>query len=206
MKHLDWLKKNNPNFQKPLKSSRDEWHTRMLGCTIAHEATRTAYINSFGFSVPTAEMISAIAAHSPILEVGAGTGYTSKLLMDAGADVIATDSMEDDRWQVREWYPMDLHVEIEQIDMVDAVRKYPDRNVLISWPRKGCRPSIMLDVMTCEYLFYVGENHEVEDGVTADDAFHAKLYSMFDVQEMDILNWYEIHDKLYICRRKENKS
>src|SRR5262245_34518575 len=48
-------------------------------------------IKVFGFAVPNAEAIAAIAALSPIVEIGAGTGYWAWMLRNAGVDVIAYD-------------------------------------------------------------------------------------------------------------------
>jgi hypothetical protein len=53
---------------------------------ISHPMTHTA-----GFVGPNQPALDSIAALSPIIEVGAGTGYWAALLRHAGADVVAYD-------------------------------------------------------------------------------------------------------------------
>jgi hypothetical protein len=47
--------------------------------------------HSLGFAVPCEAAIAALLAHSPLLELGAGTGYWASLLRARGADVLAVD-------------------------------------------------------------------------------------------------------------------
>lgn len=42
-------------------------------------------------AAPNAAAVAALAARSPLLEVGAGTGYWARCLRAAGADVLALD-------------------------------------------------------------------------------------------------------------------
>ena len=46
---------------------------------------------TFAFGVPSEEICEAIAAHTPIVELGAGTGYWAAMLARRGADVPAFD-------------------------------------------------------------------------------------------------------------------
>ena len=57
-----------------------------------------------------------------------GCGALSKSLRDFGIDIIATDNFSlKDKWQ-------NIWCEIENIDAVDAINKYKDRDILIaSW-------------------------------------------------------------------------
>ena len=52
---------------------------------------RKKLIWAYSWAIPSNEVILKIAQHSPLLEVGAGTGYWSWLLRQARADIIATD-------------------------------------------------------------------------------------------------------------------
>ena len=44
-----------------------------------------------GFSVPTDQALKVCACHAPLVEVGAGTGYWSAMLLERGIDVVAYD-------------------------------------------------------------------------------------------------------------------
>jgi hypothetical protein len=52
--------------------------------------------HGFGYAVPTEEALAALAALSPLLEIGAGVGYWAALLRGRGADVLATDAAPPD--------------------------------------------------------------------------------------------------------------
>ena len=47
---------------------------------------------SVSFAIPNEVAIAAIAAHAPLVEVGAGTGYWSAVLQRRGVDILAFDS------------------------------------------------------------------------------------------------------------------
>jgi hypothetical protein len=93
---------------------------------------RKAFIRQWGFSIPCAESVAELVQLSPLVEIGAGSGYWSALVAGADGDVIATDA-------IAEGSPgygltVGLHTKIEALDAVEAVRRYPERNVFCSWP------------------------------------------------------------------------
>ena len=109
-----------------------------------------------------------------ILEIGCGSGCLAKGLMDRGIKVIPTDSFS---WygstfpMDRMWLPIK---EIENIDMLNAVKKYAaDVDlVLCSWPTTTCPINDCMREMykinpKCK-LLYCGEWY---DGCTANDDF-----------------------------------
>lgn len=52
---------------------------------------RAELVRRYAWAVPDAAAIAALAARSPLVEIGAGTGYWARLLAAAGADIIAYD-------------------------------------------------------------------------------------------------------------------
>jgi hypothetical protein len=91
---------------------------------------RTAAIHEFGFSIPCKELLDALEACQPIVEVGAGSGYMTQLMRHRGIDVVGTDSGIGHGWiTLGKW---DAH----QIEMPAkrAVRHFRDRTVFCSWP------------------------------------------------------------------------
>jgi len=152
-------------------------------------------ILKFGFSIPCSEVVEALILDSPLVEVGAGTGYWTKILKDAGADIVATDI---DVWKNSK---LVFGVDIKRMDATKAVKIYPNRNVFMSWPSvsmpwaaemaKGIQPDRL--------LFYLGE----WKGCTADDEFHEFVADNFeDRGAVEVPKWPGIHDRLYILRRK----
>ena len=142
-----------------------------------------------------------------ILEIGCGSGCLAKGLMDRDIKVIPTDSFS---WygstfpMDRMWLPIK---EIENIDMVDAVKKYAaDVDfILCSWPTTTCPINDCMREMyklnpKCK-LLYCGEWYS---GCTANDDF-------FDIVKecegfiggIDSVNrmhqtWDWIHDYWYL--------
>jgi hypothetical protein len=91
---------------------------------------RIKAIHEFGFSIPCKELLDALEAHQPIVEVGAGSGYMTALMRHRGIDVVGTDSGRGHSWvTLRKWDPRQQWVPAKR-----AVRHYRDRNVFCSWP------------------------------------------------------------------------
>lgn len=60
------------------------------------ESVRTFACRMYAFAVPTAAAIEVLKQHSPLVEIGAGTGYWASLLQKAGGDIVALDSQPTD--------------------------------------------------------------------------------------------------------------
>jgi len=163
---------------------------------------RNEHISQFGFAVLTEEIIEAIRGIGNFLEVGCGTGYWSYELNRAGIDVIATDPYPpgenyEGKYQfARSW------TSIEKIMAKDAIKKYPERNLLTVWHDYAADwTGEMLLKFQGQYIVYVGEG---SGGCTGSDAMHEILDSQFDiVQELDIPQFLGLNDRLFIYKRKE---
>lgn len=89
---------------------------------------RRVMCSIFSFSIPTLEALQFITSYQPILEIGAGSGFWAALLKRNNCDIIATTIDN-------ESYPFSKKFsEIEYLPAIDAIKKYPDRTVLCSWP------------------------------------------------------------------------
>lgn len=138
---------------------------------------RDQAIARYGFAVPTAESVAAIADHSPagVIEIGAGTGYWSRLIRDHGVDVIAYDidppPSPTNRWfaGTAPWHPVAVGAE-------DVVTRFPLRTLLLVWPtRNETWPADAIELFHHAggtRLVYVGEG---PGGRSGDDRFHALL-------------------------------
>jgi hypothetical protein len=96
---------------------------------------RKAFIRRWGFSIPCAEAVTELVRLSPIIEIGAGSGYWSAFVSAAGGDVIATDAIS--TGSPGYGLTVGLHSNIEALDAISAVRRYPERHVFCSWPTQG---------------------------------------------------------------------
>jgi len=154
-------------------------------------------IKKFGFSIPCSEVVEVITKGSPILEVGAGSGYWSRLLRQAGADVVCTDIGEGQHGN----YQITVGEDVERISAQDAVRKYPERNVFVSWPSYSMQWAFEMakEIQSGRTLFYIGEWH----GCTADDQFRDLLSDEFtEAGTVRIPQWPAIHDRLFVMVKR----
>lgn len=174
----------------------DGWHRSF--------EVRSMFISKYGFAAPNKEALQTIAAASPILEVGAGSGYWSYELRKLGADVIATDPALtrygiDDK---RNFFWPTSYTQVRRLTATKAIARYPERTLLTVWPdyRKDWSAK-MLRKYRGKHLFYVGED---EGGCTGPEAFHSHLSKHFTlINTVSIPQFSGIHDRLYHYQRKK---
>lgn len=157
---------------------------------------REQMISEFGFSIPCTEALNEIKKIGNILEIGAGTGYWSKLLKDIGVNIISTDSKSGD-------YQFSYNNDVIKMDAVEAIKEYPDRNVFVSWPcydeTWAFEAAKAMEQGTT--LIYIGEGN---GGCTADDNFHNYFFddkNFIEADEVFIPQWDGIHDRMHIGKK-----
>lgn len=154
-------------------------------------------VHLYSWAIPDEAAIDAIIEGGPVLEIGAGTGYWSRLIDDAGGDIIATDLLElDGHWKGVTWF------DVVKADAVDAVRRYQQgRSLLVVWPPMTDMASEALAAYTGRRVYYVGEG---SGGCTGDTVFHRELDISGDWMLTDTIaipTWDGIHDRLWIYER-----
>ena len=119
---------------------------------------RRPLVKRFAWAIPNDEAIAKIVEYSPIIEIGAGTGYWAKLVADAGGDIVAFDADpagidSKNRWHSdKHLYSPVWHGGPEKI------AEHPGRTLFLCWPPyddpfvKEC-----LDQYRGDTLIYVGE-------------------------------------------------
>lgn len=154
-----------------------EAHRRTGGRLGPDGCGRAGSITRYGFSIPSDEALQAVAGFSPrgVVEIGAGTGYWSRLLYELGVDVVAYDlappPSPTNRWFAgsQPWY----WVRRGDETVVDL---HPDRTLLIVWPTRNdtwaARASERFHQAGGQRFAYVGEG---PGGRTGDDCLHAVL-------------------------------
>ena len=168
---------------------------------IEYFKVRDQYLKKYGFAIPNEHALKTIAAASPILEIGAGSGYWAHELRNAGADVVATDPAtgkytihKNGFWEFR-WEA------VERLPANEAINIYSNRVLLTVWPDYDCEwPLKALEVYSGKNVFYIGEG---DGGCTGNDAFHNYLSEHFGlVDEIGIPQFPGIHDRLFWYQRK----
>lgn len=152
---------------------------------------RSEIIPSYGFALPSSEIVLELSQHK-LIEVGAGTGFFAKLVSNMGGDIIASDpSIGYDGHLVR-----GLHFDIETLEAVEAVLKYSDRDVFMSWPcyDKSWAYETALKISSGRKLFLISEGM---GGCCADDNLFDYLKKNFQhINAMNIPNWPGINDRM----------
>jgi hypothetical protein len=174
--------------------------TTGTGAAAAH-ARRVAAVRRYAFAVPTSAALEAIARYSPIVELGAGTGYWAYLLLARGVDIVAYDLAPPDRGpnayklDPRTW----TNVQPGGIEVLDRHR---DRALFLCWP--GYRDSFAHDALAAyagSRLIYIGEDR---GGNTASASFFDQLDVKWTLVERQSLpRWPGANDSLQIYYRRD---
>jgi hypothetical protein len=149
-------------------------------------SARKKLIWAYSWAIPNDEAIAALKEFSPLLELGAGTGYWAWLLRQSGADVLAYDRnpAAPPHWTA-----------VEEGDE-SGVREYGYRTLFLCWPSyQEPMAYEALRAYSGSRVAYVGELN----GRTADAAFHRLLSEKFELRrEVEIPVWPGYRDRLYL--------
>ena len=154
-------------------------------------STRKKLVWAYAWAVPNDEAIAAVAALSPLVELGAGTGYWAWLLGQAGARVTPYDVEPDQppRWcEIREGGP-------------ESLGAHSDESLFLCWPPlDDPMASEALAAFRGKQVAYVGEPR---GGRTADDGFFDLLERDFVLErEIALPAWPGFQDRLTIHTRR----
>ncbi len=91
---------------------------------------REMAIKEFGFALPCKELLDALWDCQPIVEIGAGSGYMTRLMRNRGIEVVGTDSGTGGYFfQLGRYDGLQ-----KRMFGKTAVRRYRDFSVFCSWP------------------------------------------------------------------------
>ncbi len=142
---------------------------------------RDEFTSRFAFSIPTPETLRLVGAHSPLVEIGAGSGYWAACLTKMGADIIAYDLRvpgEESPWDWRssnQWFD-DTWFPVEEGDETEAER-HAGRSLFLCWPppEDGMAFRALKSYLDAggATVIYIGNPESSGDG-----AFHHELARM----------------------------
>jgi hypothetical protein len=101
-----------------------------MGRIVLMSELRNQWIEQFGFAIPCAELLDELAKAEHVVEVGAGTGYMTRLMRNRGIEVIGSDS-GDNFYKFKLGAFDDRQVRAQGKTMV---RRHRDSTVFCSWP------------------------------------------------------------------------
>lgn len=128
----------------------------------------------------------------------AGTGYWAYLLGQMNIDVTCYDiNPGDNHWH--KGYP--LHMPVEKMDGVEAVKLHPDRALLLAWPPCGSPDGRdVLKAYEGDRVVFIGES---QGGCTGSDGLYDLLESDWDlVAEHRPVQWFGVHDEVSVYDRR----
>lgn len=158
---------------------------------------RHAMCRKYSFAIPTKETVEAIAKFSPILELGAGSGYWASLLTKSGAKVEAFDKFQEDNKYKFTKRHYEVKTGSEEI-LKDISKEY---SLFLCWPNYDNDFAYnALKLFKGQTLIYIGEP---EGGCTGNGKFHNLLKKKWNlVDKLSIPQWDGIHDLIMIHTRK----
>jgi hypothetical protein len=197
------------DYEQPTAESREK-----IGAIInINDFEALAY--QYAWAVPNLEALRAIQDQSPIIELGAGSGYWAHLLKQMDVDIIAYDNFSWETAKTRPWFPV-------QVGNETSLLGHQKRALFLCWPPNGTgmatRSLITYLSLGGQTVIYVGEHPAYletrsvsgrepiyKPGGTgmAEPEFFGYLDAYFDlVKTVNIPNWPRFKDKLFIWERK----
>lgn len=161
---------------------------------------RNLFIQKFGFSIPTYELVVKLKKLSPLVEIGAGTGMLSYLVKNAGGHITPYDThpprLKTNRYRFsKEFLPV-LKGDHR------SLAKHPNSTLLLCWPPYNTSMGYKcLSARTWrgKHLVVIGESN---GGCTADDKFFNKLTQDWELlEEIRIPQFPGIHDYAAVYKR-----
>ncbi|XXQ32702.1 Methyltransferase domain-containing protein [Plasmodiophora brassicae] len=158
-----------------------------------HEAIRLPMAHA----VPSRQAVFVIAQFSPVIEIGAGTGYWARLIRQrTGADIVAFDRVA---------RPPDV---LACDDLAAVLQEHTGRTLFLCWPDLSDMGSVALQAYTGDIVLYIGESFgrtlHGDFSQTGNAAFHLGLVSRFhEILRLPLPNWPGNRDCLSVFKRTE---
>ncbi len=159
---------------------------------------RDIFTKQFSWAIPNQEALSRISNFSPLIEIGAGTGFWAKLLRGLGVDILTFDKYPPDK-KHNNFHDKIVYTNI-QPGSPRTLRGYRDRTLFLCWPPYNNDMAYRcLQYYKGEYLIYIGEDN---GGCNGDTDFHNQIEKDWnEIDKVYIPQWPGLHDSLLIYKR-----
>jgi hypothetical protein len=199
----DDLRLYNPYLKKLKKIIDDNRHMEKRELADLLFSLRHDIVTEYSFTIPYYDILKKAASFSPIVEIGAGSGYWARCLSELGADVIAYDSFPPGEQIFWEWEKSNPWFDDHWFGIIEgdesAAAHHPDRTLFLAWPMP-MNPMAYNTLANYKNaggltLIYLGDPHPASSG---DEHFYRELEKHKLVDETDLYSWPGIHEKLLI--------
>jgi len=161
---------------------------------------RAQFVRAYSWAIPNAAAIQALVVLSPLIEIGAGTGYWAKLVADAGGVIVAFDVVPPGSKLPLGYRQRCLHYPVFIGDH-EKLRAHPDRALFLCWPPyNDPMAANCLREFSGVRFAYVGE---WDGGCCGGEDFWDLVGEGWDVEyEIALEQWDGMHDAFYILLRR----
>ena len=151
---------------------------------------RQQLVEKYSWAVPNEDVIRYCAEFDDLIEVGAGNGYWSSLIEQAGGTVQPVDIEP----------PEKTYTSVEQADMMRSPQRVTDRPVLLVWPPYDHGLATEIARHQPSHILYIGERR---GGCTAEGGFFNYIDQEYGlVGKIDIPSYIGINDNFFHYTRK----
>jgi hypothetical protein len=176
-----------------------EWRVppQLRKLTFERYVLRQWMVAKYAWAIPTTEAIEVLAAHSPLVEMGAGTGYWAWLVRQAGGDILAFDRYPPpdgrNRWHAGEQQWTEVKPGGPRL-----LARHPGRTLFLCWPPEG-EPMMAqcVDAYTGDTLIYAGEPPAGATG----SADGGPLAGWEPIRSVQLPQWESVGDLMIVFRR-----
>ena len=131
---------------------------RRLSSNPQPRAAALALAQRYSYVLPDARALGLIAALSPLVEIGAGTGYWAHRLRARGADIVAFDQAPPGRREPNRYHPGASTWTTVLGGDLSALAGHPHRTLFVCWPPLYSALGECLQHYTGSTIAYIGDN------------------------------------------------
>ena len=200
---MEDLSIDNPYLKKIQKLLLDNSHlseeelSKML-CNL-----RFDFVSDYSFTIPYYEILQRISSYSPIVEIGAGSGYWARCLSILGADIIAYDRFPPGENHFWEWEKSNSWFDDSWYHIIEGDESmagfHPDRTLFMAWPMPmnpmAYNALLAYKNAKGKKVIYIGHPHPASSG---DENFYELLFTQKKIYETTLFGWPDIEEKLLI--------
>lgn len=161
--------------------------------------TRHNLASQYAWAIPNEEAIETLVKYSPIVEIGAGTGYWASLVREAGGVIFPFDSAPPHKGTNAFRHKVEFMAVLE--GSVEVLDRFRDFTLFLCWPPYN--ESLAYNALKRfkgKYLIYVGEGAY---GCNGTNEFFDELKENWkEIKTVRIPQWDGIHDYFEIYERK----
>ncbi|MCB9494560.1 MAG: hypothetical protein H6681_03835 [Desulfobacteraceae bacterium] len=205
---FDFIKKNPSGYKSEIKNPYLEDLEEIVFSDLNENEKRklllekrTDLVSKYSFSIPFPFVINIIKKFSPIIELGAGTGYYSWCLKQSGAEVEAFDLYSPDETDPFDFFSQNHWFDDTWINVLkgdeETVSAYSNYALFLCWPPPDSKMAFNAFVKYKKSggktLIYIGDPLS-----SAEENFFKNLERHKMIHEMNLPSWKHINEKLMI--------